>query len=118
MAFLAEPTDVNFGGQVHGGEVMRWMDQIGYALAVRYSRGYAVTKFVDNIDFLCPMKIGHLVHLRASILSTGRTSMNIQIEVSSEELNTGRTVTNCTCTMVFVAVDAEGNKRVLELPES
>jgi acyl-CoA hydrolase len=43
MSFLAEPTDVNFGGHVHGGEVMKWMDQIGYALAVKFSKGYAVT---------------------------------------------------------------------------
>jgi acyl-CoA hydrolase len=113
MAFLAEPNDVNFGGQVHGGEVMKWMDHIGYALAVRYSRGYAVTKFVDNIDFKKPMKIGHLVHLKAQIKSTGQSSMNIDIEVTSEDLGTGLIVHNCSCTMVFVAIDDEGKKRVL-----
>ena len=73
MAFLAEPNDVNFGGHVHGGEVMKWMDQIGYALAVRYSKGYAVTKFVDNIDFMKPMKIGDLVRLKAHIVYSGET---------------------------------------------
>jgi len=89
------------------------MDQIGYALAVRYSRGYAVTKFVDNIDFKKPMKIGHLVHLKAQITSTGQSSMNIDIEVTSEDLGTGLIVHNCCCTMVFVAIDDEGKKRVL-----
>lgn len=111
MSFLAEPTDVNYGGHVHGGEVMKWMDQIGYAIAVKYSKGYAVTKFVDNIDFMNPMRIGDLVHLQASITSTGNSSMTIKISVNSENLQTGKSVDNCSCTMVFVAVDASGKKR-------
>lgn len=111
MCFLAEPTDVNFGGSVHGGEVMKWMDQVGYALAVRYSGGYAVTKFVDNIEFVNPMRIGDLVRLDAEIISTGNTSMNIAIKVTSENLKTKAIVLNCSCNMVFVAVDHDGRKR-------
>lgn len=114
MSFLAEPKDVNFGGHVHGGEVMKWMDQIGYALAVKYSKGYAVTKFVDNINFTSPMKIGDLVSLTAKILSVGTTSMHIQICVTSENLLTEVISDNCSCEMVFVAVDKQGSKRNLE----
>ena len=114
MSFLAEPKDVNFGGHVHGGEVMKWMDQIGYALAVKYSKGYAVTKFVDNINFTSPMKIGDLVSLSAKILSVGTTSMRIEICVTSENLLTEVISDNCSCEMVFVAVDKQGTKRNLE----
>ena len=114
MSFLAEPKDVNFGGHVHGGEVMKWMDQIGYALAVKYSKGYAVTKFVDNINFTSPMKIGDLVSLSAKILSVGTTSMHIEICVTSENLLTEVISENCSCEMVFVAVDKQGTKRNLE----
>ena len=114
MSFLAEPKDVNFGGHVHGGEVMKWMDQIGYALAVKYSKGYAVTKFVDNINFTSPMKIGDLVSLSAKILSVGTTSMRIEICVTSENLLTEVISENCSCEMVFVAVDQQGDKRNLE----
>jgi|688.fasta_scaffold1478414_2 acyl-CoA hydrolase len=114
MSFLAEPKDVNFGGHVHGGEVMKWMDQIGYALAVKYSKGYAVTKFVDNINFKSPMKIGDLVSLSAKIMSVGVTSMRIEIHVKSENLETEIVSDNCSCEMVFVAVDKEGNKRSLK----
>ena len=114
MSFLAEPKDVNFGGHVHGGEVMKWMDQIGYALAVKYSKGYAVTKFVDNINFTSPMKIGDLVSLSAKILSVGTTSMHIEICVTSENLLTEVISDNCSCEMVFVAVDKQGAKRNLE----
>ena len=113
MSFLAEPTDVNFGGHVHGGEVMKWMDQIGYALAVKFSKGYAVTKFVDNINFNSPMKIGDLVSLSAKIVSVGVTSIRINIHVKSENLQTEVVSENCSCEMVFVAVDKEGNKRKL-----
>jgi acyl-CoA hydrolase len=113
MSFLAEPKDVNFGGHVHGGEVMKWMDQIGYALAVKFSKGYAVTKFVDNINFNSPMKIGDLVSLSARIASVGVTSMRIDIHVKSENLQTEVVSENCSCEMVFVAVDKEGNKRKL-----
>jgi acyl-CoA hydrolase len=114
MSFLAEPKDVNFGGHVHGGEVMKWMDQIGYALAVKYSKGYAVTKFVDNINFTSPMKIGDLVSLSAKILSVGTTSMRIEICVTSENLLSEVISDNCSCEMVFVAVDKQGSKRNLE----
>jgi acyl-CoA hydrolase len=114
MSFLAEPKDVNFSGHVHGGEVMKWMDQIGYALAVKYSKGYAVTKFVDNINFKSPMKIGDLVSLSARIISVGITSMRIEIHVKSENLQTEVVSNNCSCEMVFVAVDKDGKKRTLD----
>jgi acyl-CoA hydrolase len=114
MSFLAEPKDVNFGGHVHGGEVMKWMDQIGYALAVKYSKGYAVTKFVNNINFTSPMKIGDMVSLSAKILSVGTTSMRIEISVTSENLLSEIISENCSCEMVFVAVDKQGSKRNLQ----
>lgn len=114
MSFLAEPKDVNYGGTVHGGEVMKWMDQAGYALAVKYSKGYAVTKFVDNIDFINPIRIGDLVKLDAEITNTGKTSIHIKISVTSENLKTDKLVNNCTCEMVFVAIDDAGNKRLLK----
>lgn len=113
MSFLAEPTDVNFSGKVHGGEVMRWIDQAGYAFAVKYSRGYAVTKWVDNIEFINPMHIGDLVHIESTLVKTGNTSMTFHVEVLSENLKTGTRVINCQCDIVFVAVDKEGNKRSL-----
>ena len=52
MSFLAEPSDANYRGNVHGGKVMKWIDEVGYALSVQYSGKYCVTKFVDDIEFL------------------------------------------------------------------
>ena len=114
MTFLAEPTDVNFSGKVHGGEVMKWMDQAGYAYAVQYSKGYAVTRIVDNIEFVNPMRIGDLVRVETTLLSTGTTSMTFRLEVYSENLTSGLEKLNCSCQMVFVAVDENGKKRSIQ----
>lgn len=114
MSLLAEPTDVNFGGYVYGGEVMKWMEQIGYALPVKFSKGDAVTKFVDNINFNSKMKIGDLISLPAKIVTVGVTSMQIEIHVKSKNLQTEIVSYNCSCEMVFVSVDKEGNKRNID----
>ena len=67
--FLAEPTDVNFGGKVHGGIVMKWMDQAGYACAAQWSAHYCVTVSIGGIT------------LTAQIVHTGKTSMHIYIRI-------------------------------------
>ena len=77
MSFLAEPNDANYSGNVHGGKVMKWIDEIGYALSVQYTKKYCVTKFVDDIEFLKPIHIGDLVKLEAEIIKVGKTSLYI-----------------------------------------
>jgi len=57
--FISEPTDVNFGGKVHGGEVMKWIDQTAYTCATGYSGNYCVTVYVGGIRFYRPIAIGH-----------------------------------------------------------
>jgi acyl-CoA hydrolase len=86
MSFLAEPNDANFSGNVHGGKVMKWIDEIGYALAVKFSKKYCVTKFVDDIEFLKPIQIGDLVILDAEIIKIGISSLRIKVDVSSLNL--------------------------------
>ncbi len=86
MSFLAEPSDANYRGNVHGGKVMKWIDEVGYALSVQYSGQYCVTKFVDDIEFLEPVHIGDLVILKANIIKVGNTSLRIHVNVSSESL--------------------------------
>ena len=110
MSFLAEPVDVNYRGNVHGGKVMKWIDEIGYALAVQFSGKYCVTKFVDDIEFLKPISIGDLVKLKAEIIKTGVTSMRIKVVVSSKNLINNEKKQNCECFIVFVAIDEKGEK--------
>ena len=75
--FLAEPTDVNFGGNVHGGIVMKWIDQAAYACAAQWSKCYCVTVSANGIRFIKPIKVGQLVEITASLVHTGASSMHI-----------------------------------------
>ena len=76
MRFLAEPTDVNFGGKAHGGAVTKWIDQAGYACAVGWSGQYCVTVYIGAIRFHKPVLIGNVVEVSAKLIYTGRTSMH------------------------------------------
>jgi acyl-CoA hydrolase len=108
LRFLAEPGDVNFGGKVHGGAVMRWIDQAGYACAVSWSGHYCVTVYVGGIRFLHPILIGYLVEVNARLIHTGRTSMHIALTVRAGDPREGGLTETTRCTMVFVAVSSTG----------
>lgn len=109
LRFLAEPTDVNFGGKVHGGEVMKWIDQAGYACAVGWSGYYCVTVYVGGIRFYKPIFIGQIVEVKATLIHTGRSSMHVAIDVSATDPMTGAIKKTTRCLIVFVAVDAGGD---------
>ena len=109
LRFLAEPTDVNFGGKVHGGAVMKWIDQAGYACAVGWSAHYCVTVYVGGIRFERPIMIGHVVEVAAKVIYTGRTSMHLAVDVSAGDPRSGAVSPTTHCLMVFVAMD-ESNK--------
>lgn len=108
LRFLAEPSEVNFGGKVHGGTVMKWIDQAGYACAVGWSGQYCVTVYVGGIRFIQPIHIGHLVEVRARVIYTGTTSMHIAVDVSAGDPKNGELRKATHCIIVFVAVDADG----------
>ena len=110
LSFLAQTTDVNYRGTVHGGKVMKWIDETGYALAAQHTGKYCVTKFVDDIEFKNPISIGDLVLVEASVLRLGTTSIRIHVTVASENLIAGERKDNCACDIVFVALDEQGNK--------
>ena len=108
LRFLAEPSTVNFGGKVHGGTVMKWIDEAGYACATSWAQRYCVTVSVGTIRFQRPIMIGDLVEVQARLAYTGRTSMNISVEVRAGDMKTGQMEVITDCLVVFVAVDAAG----------
>lgn len=113
--FLSEPGDVNFGGKVHGGAVMKWIDQTAYTCAVKYSSQYCVTVYVGGIRFVNPIHIGDIVEVQARILYTGRTSMHIGVDIMTINPKT-KTETKAThCVIVFAAVDDAG--KTVPVPE-
>ena len=108
--FLAEPTDVNFGGKVHGGMVMKWIDQAGYACAVGWSGAYCVTASVSGIQFVKPILIGDLVTVKARLIHTGTSSMHLAVDVQASDLRSGEPRLATSCVMVFVALDSPEGK--------
>lgn len=115
LRFLAEPIHVNFGGKVHGGSVMKWLDEAAYACASGYCGCYCVTVSVSGLRFVAPIRIGNLVEIRARVLLTGRTSVTIGLEVTAVDVRSHERTLATRCLMTFVAMD-ENAKPVL-VPE-
>ncbi|NSL86532.1 acyl-CoA thioesterase [Chitinophaga solisilvae] len=115
LRFLAEPSDVNFGGKVHGGSVMKWIDQAGYTCAANWSGQYAVTVYVGGIRFFKPIAIGDLVEINATIIYTGNTSMHISIDVFAGNPRQQQKQKTTHCVMVFAAVDDSG--KTIQVPK-
>ena len=110
MRFLAAPTDVNWGGKVHGGIVMRWIDEAAYVLATQWTGGVDnVAIFTGGVRFYRPLRIGHVVEVEARLLHTGRTSMHIGVHVRSGDPASGPDGMQLTtyCRTVFVGIDAD-----------
>ena len=83
------PSHSNFSGKIHGGYLLKLMDQIAFACASKYSGCYCVTASVDTVDFLNPVDVGELVTLKASVNYVGNTSIVVGIRVTSEHIQTG-----------------------------
>jgi acyl-CoA hydrolase len=107
LRFLAEPTDVNFGGKVHGGAVMKWIDQAGYTCAAGWTGTYCVTVYLGALHFLGPIRVGDLVELRALVIRTGRTSLDIAIDVYASDPKGRERRRTGHCVVVFVALDGD-----------
>ncbi|KQP03651.1 acyl-CoA thioesterase [Pseudorhodoferax sp. Leaf265] len=107
MTVLMTPDTANFSGNVHGGTILKLLDQVAYACAARYSGCYVVTLSVDQVMFREPILVGELVTFLASVNYTGTSSMEIGIKVIAENIRTqaSRHVNSCFFTMV--AVDEE-----------
>lgn len=111
LRFLAAPTDVNWGGKVHGGYVMSWIDQAAQVVAERWHAGPVASVFAGGVRFYRPMFIGDLVEVDARLLYTGTTSMHISVHVRSGDPRTRDLRETTHCTIVYCGVDELGRKR-------
>ncbi len=109
LCFLAEPSHVNFGGKVHGGAVMKWIDQAAYACAAGWSESYCVTVYVGGIRFYKPILIGNLVEVRAKVILTGTTSIHVAVDVFASDIKSRQFYKTTHCVAIFVAVDEAGS---------
>jgi acyl-CoA hydrolase len=109
LRFLAAPTDVNWGGKVHGGKVMRWIDEAAHVLATGWVGSAAnIAVYSGGIRFYRPLRIGHLVEAEARLLHTGPKSMHIAVHVRSGDPSTGELQLTTHCLTVFVPLGADG----------
>ena len=115
MTVLMTPDTANFAGNVHGGTLLKLLDQAAYACASRYAGRYVVTLSVDQVTFRQPVYVGELVTLLASVNHTGKSSMEIGIKVISEDIRTQtvRHVNSCFFTMVAV----DDNRKPVPVPQ-
>ena len=108
MTVLMSPDMANFSGNVHGGAILKLLDQVAYACASRYASRYVVTLSVDRVLFLQAIHVGELVTFLASVNYTGTSSMEIGIKVIAENIRTQVVRHANSCFFTMVAVDDDG----------
>jgi len=105
MTVLMTPDMANFSGNVHGGTILKFLDQVAYACASRYAGRYVVTLSVDQVMFRQPIHVGELVTFLAAVNHTGTSSMEVGIKVLAENIQTQEVRHANSCFFTMVAVD-------------
>ena len=109
LSQLMQPEVANIMGNVHGGWIMKLVDEAGGLSAMRHAQSQVVTVAIDQMSFHSPIRIGNFVTLDAEVTYVGNSSIETRVQVSAENPVTGeRTHTN-TAYLVYVALDSEGN---------
>jgi len=108
IAQLMHPEHANLLGNVHGGWIMKLVDEAGALTCMRHAQRRVVTVAIDSMVFRNPIKIGDLVLLNAEVTYAGRTSMEAEVQVQAENPITGERTNTNTAYLVYVALDDEG----------
>ena len=103
------PQDANPAGNVHGGVVVKIIDEAAGVVAARHSRTNVVTASIDRMDFHHPIFVGDLLFFKASLNYVGRTSMEIGVRVEAENLMTGEVRHAASAYLTYVAIDKQGH---------
>ncbi len=105
---LMMPTDANIAGNVFGGAIMRYMDEIAGIVAFRHAEKNAVTASIDRMNFYAPVYVGDLLILKASVNYVGRTSMEVGVRIEAQRHRTGELIHTGSCYLTYVALDDDG----------
>lgn len=108
MSRAMQPPDANVWGNVHGGAILRLVDEAGGAVAIRHSRRPCVTIAMDSMTFKQPVYIGDLLTIRARLTYVGRTSMEVEARIEAENLRTGEVRHAGTSYLIYVALGDDG----------
>lgn len=115
LSALMGPQDANAQGNVHGGVIMKMVDEAGALVAMRHARMPVVTVAIDSMTFMEPILLGNLVQCRAEMTYVGRTSMEVRVEVVAEDPLHGQSMITNTAYLVYVALGEDG--RPAPVPE-
>lgn len=120
MTEIVLPSDTNALGTIFGGKIMSWIDIAAAISAGRHARRVVVTASLDALHFKAPVKLGHFVHIRATVNYASRTSMEVGVRIESENPLTGEMTHTSTAYTTFVALDDHGRPTPVPpvLPES
>lgn len=108
---IVMPADRNPHGTLAGGKLMDWMDYAASLAAARHARAAVAPRSVDDLNFDLPIRLGDAVHIGAAVTWTGRTSMEVAVQVAKETLLTGERAQTHTAYFTFVAIDTEAGNR-------
>ena len=108
MVQFVLPNDANTLGNVLGGMVLHWIDLAAAVVALRHCRKAAVTASIDQVSFLAPIKVGQVAMISGRMTYAGRTSMEIRVDVESEDLMSGVRQRTSTAYLTFVSIDKKG----------
>ncbi|MEP6895678.1 MAG: acyl-CoA thioesterase [Chloroflexota bacterium] len=117
---LMHPEHANLLGNVHGGWIMKLVDEAGALACMRHAQRKVVTVAIDSMTFRQPIRIGDLIILNAEVTYTGRTSLEAGVQVLAENPLTGKQIHTNTAYLVYVALDDEGQPTAVPqlLPET
>lgn len=113
IAQMMIPQDANPAGNIHGGVVVKIIDEAAGVVASRHSRSNVVTASIDHMDFHSPIYVGDLLFFKASLNLVGRTSMEIGVRVEAEDLLSGRVRHVASAYLTYVALDQKGKPKIV-----
>ncbi len=108
------PADANIRGNVFGGAIMKYMDEIAAVTAFRHAKKPVVTASIDRMNFIAPVYLGDLLVMKASINYVGRTSMEVGVRMEAENLLSGKSTHVGSCFLTYVAIDDHGKPTPVE----
>lgn len=113
MTEIVLPQHTNALGTIFGGTVMSWIDIAGAIAAGKHARSTVVTASIDALHFIAPIKLGHVVELKACVNVTGKSSMEVGVRVDTENPLTGEKNHSVSAYLTFVALDANGKAKLV-----
>jgi acyl-CoA hydrolase len=105
---IVQPDDANTHQTAHGGNVVRWMDEVGAMASMRFAGGACVTAHVDRVDFQRPIDVGDVALIEAYVYEAGETSIRVRLQAFREDPRAGDRQKTTESYFVYVAVDEEG----------